>query len=85
MLLAQAIVAEQIKDYYKSYIKAHNNKSTNAKYYLNRLIVMRNELINYSFASYLDLDMGVVLNEVEHRARNNEDIRWSKTTKAIWS
>lgn len=77
--LAGAIVEEQCRHYYESYIRAYRNRGSNKQYYIRRLAWLRSNIEN-GWAQYLNIDIDVILNEIEKKARNHEDIIWKQNS-----
>ena len=72
-LLAAAIVLQQCRDYHEMYMKTHKSATKRRK---QKLAYERDLLINYSYGSYLDLDMEAIVDEIEKKAKAGEDIKW---------
>lgn len=76
--LLGAIVVQQVKDYYYSCKRAYANQSNNKEHYIKRLKCKR-EGIETGWATYLSLDISSVLDSVEKKAKEREEINWKKS------
>lgn len=74
--LAGAIVEEQCRQYYEIYKKflAHPQNP----YYIRRRNETRTDLLYFSFAEYVDVDMEAVVQEIERKAQKGDKIGWKQ-------
>lgn len=75
-LLAGAIIAEQCREYYMIYCRYLSCRPESLKYYTRRVAEMRYNLLNFSWADYMNMDIESVIDEIERKAKKGVRIRW---------
>lgn len=75
--LCANIVFEQCIDYYDKYKRFLKSPNRDKDWYRNRVLKMRDDLIN-GWAQYLKIDIESVVRIIESKAETGEEIIWKK-------